>query len=233
MVLSEQLPRRAVHRIFLIDDHPVMRAGLAKLIDGESDLELCGEIEGGRGAVGIVERACPDVILLDLSLGDRSGLELIKDLRAAGIPAGILVVSMHDEVLYAERVLRAGANGYLMKVEAPGRVIEGIRTVARGGIFLSDKMSRSMLHSMVGGSLSNGEKHLLSVLTDREFEVLRLIGKGHPPRVIADSLGISPKTIDTHRAHIKEKLGFANGAELLRFAVLWAETGEVEVEKTA
>ncbi len=218
------------HRIFIIDDHPLMRAGMAKVIGMEKHLELVGELGQGRGAVDAVMQAKPDVILLDLSLKDSSGLELIKDLRAAEIGAAILVISMHDEVLYTERVLRAGANGYLMKEEAADRVIEGIRTLLSGEIFLSEKMQRMMLNSMVGHSLSNQESNSLSSLTDREFEVFELIGKGKPPRVIAENLGISPKTVDAHRAHIKDKLGFATGSELLRYAVRWVETGSDERE---
>lgn len=214
-----------MYRVFIIDDHPVMRAGLAKVVEKEPGFELCGELEGGRGAVDAVLQVMPDVVLLDLTLQDCSGLELIKDFRAAGVRSAIFVISMHDEVLYAERVLRAGGNGYMMKEENPDRIVEGIRKVLGGEIVLSEKMRRSMLNSMVGRNLSNGESHSLSVLTDREFEIFEMIGKGMPPRVVSRILGISPKTVDAHRAHIREKLGFASGAELLRYAVRWVETG--------
>lgn len=222
------MTEKEIYRVFIIDDHPLMRAGMAKVIAMEDDLELCGELGQGRGAVDAVEKAGADIILLDLSLKDSSGLELIKDFRAADIEAGILVISMHDEVLYTERVLRAGANGYLMKEEAADRVIEGIRTLIKGEIFLSEKMQRMMLNSMVGHSSTKEGDTSLSSLTDREFEVFELIGKGKPPRVIAENLGISPKTVDAHRAHIKEKLGFTSGSELLRYAVRWVETGAEE-----
>lgn len=216
--------------MFVIDDHPLMRAGMARVLGMEDDLEFCGELGSGRGAVDVLLDLQPDVVLLDLSLKDCSGLELIKDFRAAGIQSAILVISMHDEVLYTERVLRAGANGYLMKEEAADKVVEGIRALLRGEIFLSEKMKGVMLHSMVGRNHSQSDGNSLSLLTDREFEVFELIGKGMPPRVIAGNLGISPKTVDAHRAHIKDKLGFLSGSELLRYAVRWVETGASERE---
>ena len=212
-------------RVFVIDDHPLMRAGMAKLIETEPGMELCGELGEGRGAYDLVLKAKPDVILLDLSLKDSSGLELIKDFRAGDIQCPVLVVSMHDEALYAERVLKAGANGYLMKEEAGEKVLEGISVVLSGELFLSEKMKKELLGRLVGGSSTQSNGRSLKDLTDREFEIFELIGRGKSTRVIAEGLSISPKTVDAHRANMKEKLNFTSGAELLRYAVRWIESG--------
>jgi len=225
MSASATATTERAHRVFVIDDHPLMRAGMAKVVGMEPDLHLCGELGSGRGSVDVLLREQPDVILLDLSLQDCSGLELIKDYRAAGIESAILVVSMHDEALYADRALRAGANGYLMKEEVTKRVVEGIRSVLRGEIFLSDPMQRLMLKRMAGRDKPLHDGLSLDRLTDREFEVFELIGKGMPSRQVAENLGISPKTVDAHRTHIKEKLGFTDGAAMVRYAVRWVETG--------
>ena len=225
MTVAEPPTKTKTFRVFLIDDHPLMRAGTAKVIDMDPRLEVCGELGRGRGAMDAVLQTDVDVILLDLSLPDCSGLELIKDFRAVGIEAAILVLSMHDETLYAERVLKAGANGYLMKEEATERVVEGIHTVLGGDIFLSEEMNRRMLKRMAGCDRPSSDGLSLDRLTDREFEVFELIGKGMPSRSIAKSLGISPKTVDAHRSHMKEKLGFTDGTELVRYAVRWVETG--------
>jgi DNA-binding NarL/FixJ family response regulator len=178
-----------------------------------------------RGAIDAVLKAQPDAVLLDLSLPDGSGLELIKDLRASGFTAPVLVLSMHDERLYAERVLKAGASGYLMKEEAPERVVEVIYTVLRGDVFLSSAINRRILKRLAGCDRPEPDGYLLHRLTDREFEVFELIGKGMPSRAIAANLKISTKTVDAHRSHIKEKLGLADGTELVRYAVRWVETG--------
>ncbi|MDF1811555.1 MAG: response regulator transcription factor [Verrucomicrobiales bacterium] len=215
------------HQIYLIDDHPLMRAGMAKVIEMEDDLKICGEFGQGKGALDVVRKATPDVIILDISLKDSSGLELIKDFRAVGLNTPILVVSTHDEALYAERILKAGANGYLMKEEATDRLIGAIRCVLQGGIFLSDQMNTVMLKRFAGTRGVDSSEATLQRLTDREFEVFEMIGKGLPPRVIAGNLGISPKTVDAHRCNIKEKLAIKDGSELIRYAVSWIESAGV------
>lgn len=210
-------------RVFVIDDHPLMRAGLARVISLDEDLELVGERGTARGALDEVLRLRPDTILLDLSLKDSNGLELIKDLRAAGVDTPILVVSMHDESLYAERVLKAGGNGYLMKEEATDRLVEGIHTVMADEIFLSNEMNRMMLKRLAGRGKRGTVEPSVRQLTDREIEILELIGRGMPSRTIAENLGISPRTVGAHRSNIRDKLGFSTAAELVRYAVRWID----------
>ncbi len=228
--LPEKSTETAPIRVFVIDDHPLLREGLIKMLSMEPDLEICGELGSGRGAVDAILSISPDVLLLDLSLPDCSGLELIKDLRAAEFKGPILVISMHDETLYADRTLRAGANGYIMKEEATDRIILGIRTALEGNVFLSDEMQRRLLKRVAGFDQPKTDGICLERLSDREFEILELIGRGLPPRDIASMLSISPKTVDAHRARIKEKLGMRDGGELVRFAVRWVETGPGETK---
>lgn len=211
-------------QIFVIDDHPLIREGMSRVIDLENDLQICEAMDGTRGAVDAVERSNCDLLLLDLSLGDGSGLELIKDLRAAQVSCPILVLSMHDEMLYAERVLRAGANGYLMKEAATDHVVQAIRTLLDGEIYLSEDMKRSMLQSLSGKSQGGG-KISVGRLTDRELEIFELLGQGVQPQRIAETLHLSPKTVDSHRANMREKLGFSSSTELTCAAVRWVESG--------
>lgn len=210
--------------VFVIDDHPLMREGLAKVVSLEPDMRVVGEYAQVRGAVDAVRSAGPDVILLDLSLKDGSGLELIKDLRAAGIPAPVLVLSMHDESLYAERALKAGANGYLMKDQATHQVVEGLRLILSGEVYLSPRMNRLLLKRMAGGKGQGAKDPGTTRLTDRELEILELIGRGQPSGTIAQTLGISPRTVGAHRSNIREKLGLATGSELMRYAVKWVDS---------
>ncbi len=216
-------PHDKTARVFVIDDHPLIRAGLASVISMEDDLELVGARGTARGALDEIRHLQPDAILLDLSLRDSNGLELIKDLRAAGIEIPVLVVSMHDESLYAERVLRAGGNGYLMKGEPADRLVEGIRTVVSDEIFLSDEMNRLMLRRVAGRRENTPREPSVRQLTDREIEILELIGLGMASRTIAETLGISPRTVGAHRSNIRDKLGFTSAAELVRHAVRWVE----------
>lgn len=199
--------------------------GLGQVFDTQEDLELCGELEGGRGAIEALSQTDPDAIILDLSLPDTGGIDLIKAIRAAGVNAPILVNSMHPESLYAERVLRAGANGYLMKQVAPKTVLTAIRKVLDGEAYLSDEMTRNLVNRIAG---ARELKRSVEELTDREFEVFELIGRGQPTSDIADVLSISPKTVDVHRANIKAKLSISSGAELARIAVRWVESGGKE-----
>lgn len=203
-----------------------MREGLAAVIAMQPDMTVAGQIGEARGAVDILLAEKPDAITMDLTLRDGNGLELIKDLRAAGIEAPILVVSMHEESLYAERVLKAGGNGYLMKEESAGEVIDGLRAVLQNEVWLSARMNRLLLKRMTRNGLRGEKKAGISSLTDRELQVLEQIGYGQASGCIANILGISPRTVGAHRANIREKLGLASGAELVRFAVRWVDSRE-------
>jgi DNA-binding NarL/FixJ family response regulator len=209
-------------RILLVDDHPIMRHGLAQLINAESDLQVCGEAGSAAEGLRAVEKLKPDLVVADLTLPDKHGLEFIKDLHAMFPGTRALVLSMHDEALYAERALRAGARGYLMKEIAADHMVKAAHRVLGGGIYLSEKMAGLLLESITG-QRRNGDASLLERLTDRELEVLQLIGQGKPTRHIAQQLHVSARTVDAHRAHMKEKLQLADGAGLVRYAVRWVE----------
>ena len=217
--MSDSAPRQ----ILIVDDHPIMRLGLVKLIEAEADLEVAWEAGTAREALVHLETSTPDLVLVDMTLPDRSGLELIKDIRAAFDGIQCLAISMHDEELYAERVLRAGGRGYVMKEEAPGKLIQAIRRVMDGGVFLSEKMEARIVELFAGGEKGGSPVDRLS---DRELEVFRLLGEGFGTREVAGKLGISVRTIDAHRAHIKEKLGLKDATELVHQAVRWVETGD-------
>ncbi len=208
--------------ILIVDDHPVMRYGLAQLIRAEEDMEVCGEAGSASEALEMMKAAEPDLVIVDISLPDRSGLELIKDIQLSAPEVVSLVISSHDESLYAERTLRAGARGYVMKEEAAEKLVEAIREVSEGRIFVSDRMSAHILQAFSGGP-GRTRGSTLDGLTDREFEVFQLIGEGKGGREIADQLGISVSTIDAHRAHIKKKLSIPSGNALVRQAVRWVE----------
>jgi DNA-binding NarL/FixJ family response regulator len=214
----------SVTRVLIIDDHPAMRYGLAQLIGREPDFEVCGEAGDRTAGLTAVERCAPDLVLLDIALGENvSGLDLIRDIRSRAGDVHILVVSMHDETLYAERALRAGARGYLMKQEPVRTVIEAVRRILGGGVYVSDAMSRKLLLRHVGSDGRSDERDPADRLSNREFEVFRLIGKGSRPREIADTLCLSVKTIETHRFHIRRKLGLSDAGDLTRFAVAWTQ----------
>lgn len=213
-------PRR---RILLVDDHPFMRAGLAQLIDRQPDLMVCGEAGNPAEALHAVTTTKPDLVLSDLTMPGRSGLEFIKDLQAAHDGLAILVVSMHDESVFAERALRAGARGYIMKEAGGENLLTAIRQVLRGEVYVSPRMSARILEGL-SGARPRGSKSPIEKLTDREFEVFQLIGQGKSTRDIAEQLHLSPKTVDVHRANIKEKLELTDGTALIRHAVRWVET---------
>lgn len=200
----------------------MMRQGLAALINNEKDLAVCREAESAAQAMEAIASAKPDLVIADITLPDKSGLELIKDTLALHPGLRILVVSMHDESLYAERVLRAGGRGYIMKQEGGRRLMEGIRQVLAGQIYVSEKMSKRILEIFSGRRDSSGGSPV-EKLTDREFEVFQLIGGGKTTREIADRLRLSVKTVEVHRLHIKKKLGINTAAGLIRFAVRWVE----------
>lgn len=205
-------------RIFIVDDHPIVRQGLVQLINKEPDLVVVGEGEDVYESLRAIRDASPDLCLLDVSLKGGDGLELLKELKAFDGDLGVLILSMHDEKLYAERALRAGARGYIMKQEPPQTLIGAIRSVLAGEIYVSPKMGVTLLHRMVG-SKSAADRTPMDTLTDRELEIFRMIGAGMRVRDIAEKLFLSTKTIEAHREHIKEKLGFRTSAELLRFAI--------------
>ncbi len=212
--------------VFLVDDHPVMRYGLVHLIRNEDDLDVAGEAGSAAEAVSLLPQLNPDLVILDLSLPDRNGLELIKDLTALLPETGILVVSMHDETLFAERALRAGARGYVMKEEAAEKLVSAIRSVLDGRVFVSQSVSSRILDALTRKG-EPGPASSIERLSDRELEVFQLIGQGIPSRDIASNLRISIRTVDAHRAHIREKLGLRDGNDLIRQAVRWTETGRL------
>jgi DNA-binding NarL/FixJ family response regulator len=213
----------ARRRVLLVDDHPFMRAGLGQLIDSQPDLVVGGEAGNPAEALQALARQRPDLILTDLTMPGRSGLEFIKDLRAAHPEIPILVVSMHDEAVYAERVLRAGARGYIMKEAGGENLLGAIRQVLRGEVYVSQKMSARILDDL-SARRPRGSNSPIERLTDREFEVFQLIGQGKGTREIAAELHLSPKTVDVHRSHVKEKLGLRDATALIRHAVRWVET---------
>jgi DNA-binding NarL/FixJ family response regulator len=210
-------------RVFLVDDHVLVREGLAKLIVQEREFEICGEAGDVELAYAGIVRTAPHVVIVDLSLGRHSGLDLIKRLQALPQPPPVLVLSMFDESLYATRALRAGARGYVMKREASGKIIAGLRQVLAGQIYLSPEITTRAAGRFLGARPAAGELQI-DRLSDRELEVFRRIGLGEENRQIADALHLSLKTVQTHCAHIKEKLGLASGTLLMRAAVRWVES---------
>ncbi len=211
-----------MNRILLIDDHPIMRHGLAQLLRMEEGLEICGEAGSAREGIEAIPKVLPDLVILDLTLPDKHGLELLKDIQALHPGLRCLVLSMHDEALYAERVMRAGARGYIMKEVAADHLVTAVRKILAGGIFLSEAISARMIEQL-SSTRSRGGPAGIETLTDRELEVLGMIGSGTATKLIAEKLGISARTVEAHRAHIKEKLAITDGAALVRYAVQWSE----------
>jgi len=211
---------RARKRILLVDDHPILREGLFQSINRELDLMVCGEAENANQTLSAIGKLKPDLVLLDIGLPGKSGFELVKDIRSVHPEVPVLVFSMHDESLYAERVLRAGARGYLMKHERPGKLIEAIRTVLNGKAYVSEKMAARIL-DVYSGRRPKGSSVPLERLTDREFEILELIGRGKSSREVAKALHLSVKTVDTHRTNLKGKLKLSSTLQLTHYAVCW------------
>jgi len=222
-----------VIRVFLVDDHPIVRHGIAQLLSAEPDLEVCGQADDAGAALAAAPAASPGVITVDVSLGETSGIDLIGELKQRMPRAAVLVVSMHDERLYAERSLRAGASGYVMKHEATDVIVRAIRTVAAGSIFVSEAISLRLLQRVVARTKPR-ESSLLDGLSNRELHVLELIGRGLGTRAIAEQLHLSVKTVESYRARLKDKMNLRSGIELMRFAICWAadghkrETGETD-----
>jgi len=211
-------------RILIVDDHPIVRQGLARLLKSESDLAVCGHAEDAYGAMKAVRTLKPDMVIVDISLGETSGIDLIKDIKANEPEIPMLVLSMHDEMLYAERALRAGAKGYIMKHEGTQKLIAAIRAVLKGQLYISDKMASRVLSKLVSGAREEGTSPV-DRLSDRELEVFRLIGEGCRTRQISEQLHLSVKTVETYRSHIKEKLNLSDATELLQQAIQWASSG--------
>lgn len=216
----------AKKRILLVDDHPIFRHGLEDLLMKQDDLMICGHADSAPAALEGMRNLHPDLAIVDVSINGTNGIELVKQMKAEVPYLAILVLSMHDESLYALRALKAGALGYVMKAEALQHVINAVRRVLDGRIFVSPRFSEQLIFKVVHGSETDAPSPV-DRLSDRELEVLMMLGKGHNTKSIAKELHLSVKTIETHRAHIKEKLGFMDASEMVRFAIDWVTHQEV------
>jgi DNA-binding NarL/FixJ family response regulator len=207
-------------RVLLVDDHPIVRKGLRRLIENHAGLEVCAEAEGVRGARDLIRAHRPDIVVVDLSLKDGDGIELVKEVHAhhPGLP--LLVLSMHDESVYAERLLAAGASGYIMKQAASELFIQALEEVLAGRTYTSDAVNARLLHKTAAVGVGNGSK-ATDALSNRELQILEMIGRGLSSRQVAESLNLSIKTIEAHRQRIKRKLKLKTGAQLVNFAVTW------------
>ena len=206
--------------VLLVDDHPIVRQGLQQMIDREPDLTVCGEAEEARSALQAIAVLKPDIVVMDISLNGPSGIEILRTVRQTDAKLRVLVLSMHDETVYAERALRAGANGYIMKHEAAEKVLLAMRRILNHEVYVSDHISEKMLRQYVGRTA--GMMHSpIEDLTDRELEVYRMIGEGHGTREIAEKLHLSVKTVETYQAHIKEKMSFRSARQLVQHAIQW------------
>jgi len=212
-------------RVFVVDDHPIVREGSAQLINREPDLAVCGSAEEMHSALQTIDALKPDILIVDISLNGPDGLDLLKNIRAKDPNLPVLILSMHDESIYAERVLRAGANGYIMKQEGTDRVLIALRRILNREIYVSDRVANKMLRQFVSGGPSAVHRSGVDELSDRELEVLRLIGEGHSTRQIAEALHLSVKTVETYQCHLKEKLGLKNSRELVQYAIQWPARG--------
>jgi DNA-binding NarL/FixJ family response regulator len=218
----EQITKQ--HRIFIVDDHPLVRERLGELINGEADMMVCGEAADVSQAMDEIARAMPDIVIADLTLKNSHGLELLKAIQAAFPKLPVLVLSMHEESLYAERVLRAGGLGYISKQEATPKVLTAIRQVLAGQVYLSDGMSERIVRKLVLGHRESSAS--MDRLTDRELEVFQLIGKGLSTRRISQELRVGIKTVESYRARIKQKLHLDDGTQLLQHATQWVHSLE-------
>ncbi|RJP32294.1 MAG: DNA-binding response regulator [Candidatus Omnitrophota bacterium] len=205
--------------VLVVDDHPIVRQGLLLLFNQRDDMNVCGEAEDARQAMQAIAAFKPDIAIIDITLKDSNGLELIKQIKERYANLPLLVLSVHDESLYAERALRAGARGYIMKEELTNKVVDAVRLIVQGKIYLSAAMSEKMLNKLVRGDDNTASP--LDRLSDRELEVFQLIGHGHQTHDIAETMHLSPKTVQSYRARIKEKLNLESSSELLQHAFQW------------
>lgn len=219
-IASEKPGKPAKKSVLVVDDHPLMRQGLALLINQQQDMQVCGEAQEAQAAMHAIAQRRPDIMILDISLNGPDGLDLLKTIRASDPDLPVLILSMHDEAIYAERALRARANGYIMKQEATEKVLIAVRRILNGEVYLSDRMSNKMLQQYIGGAPTMIQSRIAS-LSDRELEVFRLIGEGRGTREIAEELHLSIKTVETYQAHIKDKLSLRSGRELIQHAIQW------------
>ncbi len=211
--------------ILIVDDHPLLLEGLEKLIELEEELRVCGKAGSVKEALALVESGPPDLVLTDLTLPGRNGMELVKDLKVTRPDLPVLVMSMHDEMIYAERVLKAGGRGYIMKEAPSAQLLEAIRKVLAGEVFASQAVMDHFLNGLSAGKDRAKARFPLERLSDREMEVFELIGRGIGNSDMAGRLVISPRTVDAHRVNIRKKLGLADGTALTRFAIRWIESG--------
>jgi DNA-binding NarL/FixJ family response regulator len=211
----------AKRRVLIVDDHPIFRDGISQLINHEADLRVVGGVASAPQALTAVEELRPDIVIVDISIQGTNGIELMKSIRAQHPALPVLVLSMHDENIYAERALRAGARGYIMKAAPSENVILAIHRILDGGMYLSDAMHGQLLNTFFAGRGPKGGASAIEQLSDRELEVFRALGEGKGTREIAEAFNLSVKTVETHRAHIKDKLKIRTATELIRAAVEW------------
>lgn len=227
---NSRRPGEKEHGVFVVEDHPITLAGLAAIVNREPDLFICGDSDSASAALDLIAKTKPAIVITDISLKTSNGLELLKNLATLCPQVPVLVISMHDETLYAERAIRAGARGYLMKREAAEKILPAIRTILAGDIYLSEPMKGKLLSGLVRqrkGGPQDQQSLPLDTLSDRELEVFQLIGNGFTTREIAQRLNLSTKTIDSYREHLKTKLAVENGAELARRAICWTRVENI------
>lgn len=217
--MASSTTETSAKRVMLVDDHPIVRDGLSQLLEQDPMLTVAAQAGGVSEALAAVAKEKPDLVVVGLSLADGEGMNLLRQMKEKHPGTPVLVLSVHDETLHAEQVLRIGARGYVMKRESTTTVFNAIHKVLRGEIYLSEQMASRLLGKLAGGKGGGVERSMFGRLSDRELQVFEMIGRGEPPRVIASRLGLSVKTVDAHRERIKEKLGVKNGTELMRFAV--------------
>ncbi len=214
------MTKKNARRILIVDDHPIVRQGLRRLMENEDDLSVCGEVETARDARSAIKELNPDAVIVDISLKQGDGIELVRDVRAHHPTLPMLVLSMHDEAIYAERMLSAGANGYIMKQAASEQFLASLRRVLDGGIYVSEAVGSNMIQKFASGG-SYISANPIDRLSNRELQILHMIGKGMSTRETANSLNLSIKTVESHRQRIKRKLNLNTGAQLVQYAVNW------------